>query len=39
VKNDYIINFYTGTVIGFAENSYKVDGLIKGLSEIVSLVG
>lgn len=39
VKNDYIINFYTGTVIGFAENSYKVDGLIKGLSELISLVG
>lgn len=39
VKNDYIINFYTGTVIGFSENSYKVDGLIKGLSELISLVG
>lgn len=39
VKNDYIINFYTGTVIGFSENSYKVDGLIKGLSEINSLIG
>lgn len=39
VKNDYIINFYTGTVIAFTENSYKVDGLIKSLSEIISLVG
>lgn len=39
VKNDYIINFYTGTVIAFSENSYKVDGLIKGLSEIVSQIG
>ena len=39
VKNDYIINFYTGTVIAFSENSYKVDGLIKGLSEIIALIG
>lgn len=39
VKNDYIINFYTGTVIAFSENSYKVDGLIKGLSEIIAMIG
>ena len=39
VKNDYIINFYTGTIIAFSENSYKVDGLIKSLPEIVTLVG
>ena len=38
VKNDYIINFYTGTIIAFSENSYKVDGLIKGLSEINALI-
>lgn len=39
VKNDYIINFYTGTVIAFGESGCKVDGLIKGLSEVLSLVG
>ena len=39
VKNDYIVNFYTGTIIAFSENSYKVDGMIKGLAEIISLVG
>ena len=39
VKNDCIINFYTGTVIAFSENSYKVEGLIKGLNEIISLIG
>lgn len=39
VKSDYIVNFYTGTVIAFSESSYKVDGLIKGLSEIVSQIG
>lgn len=38
VKNDYIVNFYTGTIIAFSESSYKVDGLIKSLAEIVSLV-
>lgn len=37
VKNDYIINFYTGTVIAFGENSCKVDGLIMGLSEVLAL--
>ena len=37
VKNDYIINFYTATVIAFGETGCKVDGLIKGLSEILSL--
>ncbi len=37
VKNDYVINFFTGTVISFGETGCKVDGLIKGLSEIVAL--
>lgn len=36
VKYDYIINFYTGTVIGVYDESVKVDGLIKGLGEIVA---
>ncbi|MBQ8299454.1 MAG: type II secretion system protein [Clostridia bacterium] len=39
VKNDYIINFYTATVICIQNDSCKVDGLIKGLSEIVLLIG
>lgn len=37
VKSDYIINFYTGTVIAFREENCKVDGLIMGLSEILAL--
>lgn len=37
VKSDYIINFYTGTVIAFREDKCKVDGLIMGLSEIMAL--
>ncbi len=36
VKYDYIINFYTGTIIGLYEEGAKVDGLIKGLGEIVA---
>ncbi|MBR3888713.1 MAG: hypothetical protein IKJ32_06405 [Clostridia bacterium] len=36
VKYDYIINFYTGTVIGIYDETAKVDGLIKGLGEIVA---
>lgn len=39
VKNDYIINFYTATVIAIQDNGCKVEGLIKGLGEIVSLIG
>ena len=37
VKSDYIVNFYTGTVIAFREDKCKVDGLIMGLSEIIAL--
>ena len=36
VKYDYIINFYTGTVIGVYDEIVKVEGLIKGLGEIVA---
>ena len=36
VKYDYIINFYTGTIIGLYDEGAKVDGLIKGLGEIVA---
>lgn len=39
VKNDYIINFYTGTIICVLENSCEVDGLIKGIGEINNLLG
>lgn len=35
VKNDYIINFYTGTVISLANDYFKIDGVIKGLDEIL----
>ena len=35
VKNDYIINFYTGTIICISDGSFKVEGLIKGLGEIL----
>lgn len=34
VKNDYIINFYTGTIICLSDEFFKVDGIVKGLSEI-----
>ena len=36
VKYDYIINFYTGTVIALYDDTVKVEGLIKGLGEIVA---
>lgn len=39
VKNDYIINFYTATIICIQEDTCKVEGLIKGLGEIVLLIG
>ncbi len=39
VKYDYIINFYTGTVIALYEDYAKIDGLIKGLGEIVAEIG
>lgn len=38
VKEDYIINFYTGTIIQIGENSFKVEGLIKGLAEVVVML-
>lgn len=34
IKGDYIINFYTGTVILLTEDNAQVTGLIKGLEEI-----
>lgn len=34
VKHDYIVNFYTGTVICIDDDFFKVDGIIKGLDEI-----
>lgn len=34
VKGDYIVNFYTGTIILITEDAAEVEGLIKGLSEI-----
>lgn len=36
VRNDYIINFYTGTIIALTDNGVNVEGLIKGLGEILS---
>ncbi len=34
VKGDYIINFYTGTIILIADDGAEVEGLVKGLEEI-----
>ena len=34
VKNDYIINFYTGTIICITDGYFDVDGIIKGVDEI-----
>ena len=38
VKNNYIINFYTGTVIGLYDNGERIEssGIIKGIAEIES---
>ena len=36
VKNDYIINFYSGTIICITEENFKVEGLIKGLGEFLA---
>lgn len=38
VKNNYIINFYTGTVIGLYDNGERaeISGSIKGLNDILS---
>lgn len=34
VKYDYIINFYTGTIICVSDGFFSVDGIVKGLDEI-----
>lgn len=34
VKNDYIVNFYTATVICLSDENFKVDGIVKGLTQI-----
>lgn len=34
VKYDYIVNFYTGTIICVSDGFFSVDGIIKGLDEI-----
>lgn len=34
VNNNYIINFYTGTVIGIYDSSCEVSGIVKGLNDI-----
>ena len=36
VKNDYIVNFYTGTVINLSKDNFMMDGMIKGLTRIQS---
>lgn len=38
VKNNYIINFYTGTIIGLYDNGerFEISGSIKSLSEILN---
>lgn len=39
VESDYIVNFYTGTVISLANDYPKIDGVIKGLDEILLEIG
>ena len=34
-NNDYIINFYTGTVVGIYDSSCEISGIIKGLNDIL----
>ncbi|MBQ9280319.1 MAG: type II secretion system protein [Clostridia bacterium] len=36
VKNDYIVNFFTGTIICLSDENFTVDGVIKGLTQIQS---
>lgn len=36
VQNDYVVNFYTATVISLSNDYFRIDGVIKGLSEILS---
>ena len=38
-KNDYIINFYTGTVIAIYDSSCEVSGIVKGLADILVEIG
>lgn len=35
-KYDYIINFYTGTIIAIYDSSTEVSGIVKGLADILS---
>lgn len=37
IKNNYIINFFTGTVIGIYDNGERIEisGAVKGISEII----
>lgn len=35
VQNDYIINFYTGTVIGLYDSKCEISGIVKGLTDIL----
>ena len=39
-KNNYIINFYTGTIIGLYDNGERIEisGSVKGLSEILDML-
>lgn len=34
VKNDYIVNFYTGTVINLSKDNFMMDGMVKDLTRI-----
>ena len=36
VKNDYIVNFYTGIVINLSKDNFMMDGMIKDLTRIQS---
>lgn len=35
-KYDYIINFYTGTVIAIYDSSCEVSGIVKGLADVLT---
>lgn len=36
---DYIINFYTGTVIAIYDSSCEVSGIVKGLADVLTEIG
>ena len=38
-KSNYIINFYTGTVIAIYDSSCEVSGIVKGLADILVEIG